>query len=97
MTTFDDIKHLFPVLALPAIEESKSEKYSQRLKSLFTITSPTCEEYERLNRHIGVNDISGTISRTTVIQNRKYEISIFKEIGDSLKNEELFPMHIIEG
>ena len=84
-------------IALPAIEESKSEKYSQRLKSLFTITSPTCEEYERLNRHIGVNDISGTISRTTVIQNRKYEISIFKEIEDSLKNEELFPMHIIEG
>lgn len=83
-------------IALPAIQDSKTCKYSNRLKSLFTITDPTCEEYERLTRHVGVNDISGIKVRTTVVQNRNYEISIFKEVEDSLKNEELFPLHQID-
>ena len=83
-------------IALPAIQDSKTGKYSKRLRKLFTITDPTCEEYERLTRHIGVNDISDIKIRTTVVQNRNYEISIFKEIEDSLKNEELFPLYQID-
>lgn len=84
-------------IALPAIQDSKVEKYSQKLKDLFLVTDPTCEEYERLNRHIGVYDITSTIDRTMVTQNRNYEISIFKEIEDSLKDEKLFPLYTIEG
>lgn len=100
-SVFKDKRFEYPTdrfynVALPAIEEAKNEKYSRKLKSLFTITDPTCEEYERLNRHIGVKDISDTINKTTVVQNRKYEISIFKEIEDSLKNEKLFPMYVVK-
>lgn len=100
-SVFKDTQFEYPAdkfynLALPAIQDSKVEKYSPKLKNLFLVTDPTCEEYERLNRHIGVYDITTTIDRTTVVQNRNYEISIFKEIEDSLKNDELYPLHTIE-
>lgn len=82
-------------IALPAIQGPNDKMYSTKLKELFEITDPTCEEYERLNRHIGVNDITDIIKNTNVPQNRKYEISIFNEIEKTLKNESLFPMHLI--
>lgn len=98
-SVFKDMQFDFPAdkyynIALPAIQRN-NEIYSTHLTDLFAITDPTCEEYERLNRHIGVNDISDTIEKTFVLQNMKYEISIFNEIEKSLKNESLFPLRNI--
>lgn len=92
---FDFPADKFYNIALPAIQSPKDKLYSTKLKELFEITDPTCEEYERLNRHIGVNDITNIIKNTSVPQNRKYEISIFNEIEKTLKNVNLFPMHLI--
>ena len=92
---FDCPADKFYNIALPAIQSPKDKLYSTKLKELFEITDPTCEEYERLNRHIGVNDITNIIKNTSVPQNRKYEISIFNEIEKTLKNVNLFPMHLI--
>ena len=100
-SVFKDPLFYYPVdkfynIALPAIQIDSKEKYSKKLRESFTITSPTCEEYERLNRHIGVKDISTTIEVTSVPQNKNYEISIFKEIETIIKDEDLFPMHEIK-
>lgn len=99
-SVFKDKHFDYPVdkfynIALPAIQGNKNERYSNKLKEMFLITTPTCEEYERLNRHIGIDDLTETISKTSVPQNRNYEISIFNEIERCLKDENLFPLQEI--
>lgn len=96
-SVYKDNQFNFPVdkyynIAIPAIQTHKKENYSSKLLELFSVTDPTCEEYERLNRHIGVYDITEKLYRTTVTQNRNYEVSIFKEIENSLTNEDYFPL-----
>lgn len=97
-SVFRDKQFDYPVdksynIALPAIQEYNDKEYSNKLIELFDITRPTCEEYERLTRHIGVNDIQRTIDKTDIKQNREYEISIFREMEKSLTNVNLHPMY----
>ena len=73
-------------IAIPAIQDMRDDRFSSKLIDLFEITEPTCEEYERMNCHIGFFEKS----TAGVIQNRNYENSIFNDLERVLKDRDLF-------
>lgn len=77
--------NVFNNCAIPTFETTKESKYCPVLCKHFKLTSPTCEEYERI-KTAGESNLYWNDNRTD------YEKSSFGMIEHALNNENRFPL-----
>lgn len=85
----------FDNIAIPVINSLSKDKFCKTLCSIFTITEPTCDEYEQLKCGYGIN--CGVIGLSPDEQlNENYKTSNFGNLEERLKDNAKFPLYTLD-